>query len=192
MSRAPRRAARAPPARTQSMRGESGNAHREADSPNSDSRAPGKTATCSRGSHEISFDFCRRNLSRGHADQDVAAPQACLLMAKQLPQHALHAVAIDRAGEDALGDDEAEPRDAECVDSGEDTEARTLERSPAGEQRGDVGGAEPQPSTVSAADSQTLNRARPLARRARITARPPRVRMRTRNPWVRFLRRTEG
>lgn len=113
-------------------------------------------------------------------------------MAKQLPQHALHPVAIDRAGKDALGDDEAKPRDAERVDSGEDTEARTLERSPAGEQRGDVGGSEPQPSTISPADSQTLNRARPLARRARITARPPRVRMRTRNPWVRFLRRTEG
>jgi hypothetical protein len=31
-----------------------------------------------------------------------------------------------------------------------------------------------------------------LARRARSTARPPRVRMRTRNPWVRFLRMTEG
>jgi len=31
-----------------------------------------------------------------------------------------------------------------------------------------------------------------LARRARRIARPPRVRMRTRNPWVRFLRITEG
>ena len=32
---------------------------------------------------------------------------------------------------------------------------------------------------------QTANRARPLARRARITARPLLVRMRTKNPWVR-------
>jgi hypothetical protein len=31
-----------------------------------------------------------------------------------------------------------------------------------------------------------------LARRARRIARPPRVRMRTRNPWVRFLRTVEG
>lgn len=30
----------------------------------------------------------------------------------------------------------------------------------------------------------TLNRVRPLARRARITAAPPRVLMRTKNPWV--------
>jgi hypothetical protein len=39
---------------------------------------------------------------------------------------------------------------------------------------------------------QTARRARPRARRARMTARPPRVRMRTRKPWVRFLRTTEG
>lgn len=40
--------------------------------------------------------------------------------------------------------------------------------------------------------NQTPRRWRPLARRARITARPPRVRMRTRNPWVRLRRTTEG
>jgi hypothetical protein len=39
---------------------------------------------------------------------------------------------------------------------------------------------------------QTLNRARPLARRARMTARPLRVRMRTRNPCVRLRRVTDG
>jgi len=36
------------------------------------------------------------------------------------------------------------------------------------------------------------SRARPFARRARITARPPRLRIRTRNPWVRLRRTTEG
>jgi hypothetical protein len=39
---------------------------------------------------------------------------------------------------------------------------------------------------------QTLSRARPFARRARITAAPERVRMRTRKPWVRFRRMTDG
>ena len=39
---------------------------------------------------------------------------------------------------------------------------------------------------------QTANRARPFALRARITALPPRVFMRTRNPWVLFLRVTDG
>jgi len=38
----------------------------------------------------------------------------------------------------------------------------------------------------------TASLARPLARRARITARPPRVFMRTKNPCVRFLLITEG
>ena len=33
---------------------------------------------------------------------------------------------------------------------------------------------------------QALRRARPLARRALMTARPPRVRIRARNPWVRL------
>ncbi len=33
---------------------------------------------------------------------------------------------------------------------------------------------------------QADNRARPLARRALITARPPRVFMRARNPWLRL------
>jgi len=41
-------------------------------------------------------------------------------------------------------------------------------------------------------DAYTASLARPLARRARITARPPRVFMRTKNPWVRFLFVTEG
>lgn len=38
----------------------------------------------------------------------------------------------------------------------------------------------------------TAKRARPLARRAAITARPPLVFMRTRKPWVRFLLVTDG
>jgi hypothetical protein len=39
---------------------------------------------------------------------------------------------------------------------------------------------------------QTPSRFRPLARRARMTERPPRVFMRTRKPWVRLRRVTEG
>ena len=41
-------------------------------------------------------------------------------------------------------------------------------------------------------DAYTASLARPLARRARMTARPPRVFMRTKKPWVRFLLVTEG
>jgi len=39
---------------------------------------------------------------------------------------------------------------------------------------------------------QTASRARPLARRALMTARPLRVFMRTRKPWVRLRRVTDG
>jgi hypothetical protein len=39
---------------------------------------------------------------------------------------------------------------------------------------------------------QTPSRTRPFARRARMTARPPRVFMRTRKPCVRLRRTTEG
>jgi hypothetical protein len=39
---------------------------------------------------------------------------------------------------------------------------------------------------------QTASRARPFARRARSTARPPRVRIRTRKPCVRLRRVTDG
>lgn len=42
------------------------------------------------------------------------------------------------------------------------------------------------------ADAYTARRLRPLARRALITARPPRVFMRTKKPWVRLRRVTEG
>ncbi len=43
-----------------------------------------------------------------------------------------------------------------------------------------------------AATTQTARRLRPLARRALMTARPPRVFMRTKKPWVRARRILEG
>lgn len=44
-----------------------------------------------------------------------------------------------------------------------------------------------QRTQATTATNQALRRDRPLARRALIMARPPRVLMRARNPWVRFL-----
>lgn len=46
--------------------------------------------------------------------------------------------------------------------------------------------AESLPGAAGGRHRYTLSRARPRARRALITARPPRVRMRARNPWVRL------
>ena len=88
------------------------------------------------------FNFAEGNFARRHADQDVAASEARLLRAKQLPQHALHPVAIDRARKDAFRNDETESGNAERIGADEHAESRTPERSPSGEQRGDIGGPE--------------------------------------------------
>ena len=109
-----------------------------------------------------------------------------------LPQRTFRAIAVDRARKDTFGNDKTEPGNTEGVRFEHHTEPGTFDGSPAGKQRGDISRAESLPATVALATAQTLKRARPLARRARSTARPPRVRMRTRNPWVRFLRMTEG
>ena len=128
------------------------------------------------------LDFRQFDLRSAHADQDIPASEARLLRAEQLAQHALHPIAVDRARKNAFRNDEPEPGNAKRVGAGEHAESGTLERASAREQRGDIRGPEAQPSTVTPARAQTPNRVRPLARRARITARPPRVRMRTRNP----------
>src|SRR4029077_12389278 len=190
--RAPCRAARALRARTRSTTDGSGSAFPAWGSPNSGNQRRGRTAACSPGSNETLFYFRQRGLGCSDADQDVAAAKARLMRPEQFPQPALHPVAIDRARKNALGNDQTEPRYAERMGPEGHAESGTSERRTAGEQRNDIGSPETQPSTVAPADAQTPSRARPFARRARITARPPRVRMRTRNPWVRFLRTTEG
>jgi hypothetical protein len=88
------------------------------------------------------FDFVESDFARRHANQDIAASEARLLRAKQLPQHALHPVAIDRAREDTLRNDETESGNAEWIGAKEHAESGPPERSPAGEQRGDIGGPE--------------------------------------------------
>src|SRR5882672_7836624 len=164
------------------MKGGSGSAFPKAGSPNIGNRERGRTADGSSGPYQALFDLTEHEPGRGHANQNVAASETRLLSAKQLPQDALHPVAIDRARKDALGNDQPESGNAERIGSEQHAESGTPERPSAGEKRGDVGRSEALPSTVTPADAQTLNRARPLARRARMTARPPRVRMRTRNP----------
>jgi hypothetical protein len=109
-----------------------------------------------------------------------------------LAQPPLHPVAVNRPWKDALGNDKTEPGHAQHVRSERDRESCASDGPDSRQQRGDIGSAQALPAGIAPALGQTLRRARPLARRARITARPPRVRMRTRKPWVRFLRTTEG
>jgi hypothetical protein len=88
------------------------------------------------------LDFAEGDFAPSHSNQDIAASKTCLRRAKQLPQHALHPIAIDRAREDAFRNDETESGNAERIGAEEHAESGTPERSPAGKQRGDIGGPE--------------------------------------------------
>jgi hypothetical protein len=114
------------------------------------------------------------------------------MTAKPLPEHALRAIAVDRAREDTLRNDKTQSADANGIALEQHAKTRALDGPPSRQERSDICGTEPLSTAKTPALAQTLKRARPLARRARSTARPPRVRMRTRNPCVRFLRTTEG
>jgi len=110
--------------------------------------------------------------------------------AKTFTQQPLRPVAVYGTRKYTLGNNETEPGNTQRICHEKYVEPGALDGSPSGKQPGNVGRAKPLPTAVTLV--QTLKRARPLARRARSTARPPRVRMRTRKPWVRFLRITEG
>ena len=118
-----------------------------------------------------------------------------LAMPEPLADEALDTVAVNCARYMAFGDDQAETAVGEPVGPKLDNERLAPVPATGGEQRRDIGGAEPLARAIRPAPDwrvQTPSRARPFARRARITARPPRVRIRTRNPCVRLRRTTEG
>jgi len=69
-------------------------------SDNSGSRA---ITVCSRRSHQASLDFRQYNCTYGQANQNIAASKSRLLGSKQLPQQALHPVAVDCARKTRLG-----------------------------------------------------------------------------------------
>lgn len=125
----------------------------------------------------------------------VLAREVCLLLAKGLAHQPFNAVTIHCSRRNLSADDNADARPGQCVGLHEHTEMAAYYRRSARQGRpklfapqqalrpGQRGGAR---------RVQTLNRARPLARRARITPRPPRVRIRTRKPWVRLRRVFDG
>jgi hypothetical protein len=148
------------------------------------------TTFCSRRSRQQFRDIGHSERFSRQPDQDVAASKSPLMGAKTFTQHPFHPVAVYGTRKYALGNNETEPRDTQRICLEEYVEPGALYGSPSCKQPGNVGCTKSLPATVTLA--QTLKRARPLARRARSTARPPRVRIRTRKPWVRFLRITEG
>lgn len=128
----------------------------------------------------------------GQAYEHVTAAQLFPVIAKPLAHDALQPVAIDCPAQVPARNDQSQPGRAERIGSELDGEAAAPDAAARGEQRFDVPSAQPLPLRVAPLAAQTPSLARPLARRARITARPPRVRIRTRKPCVRFLRTTEG
>jgi hypothetical protein len=100
---------------------------------------------------------------------------------------------------DGFGHDEPGARDAIIgwADANMDHQAAAAGATPTAKHRGEVavtpqtlGGREH--ALVPHWQRQAERRARPLDRRAEITARPARVRMRRRNPWVFARRRLLG
>ena len=128
-------------------------------------------------------------------DHHIHAAQAVASAAEHLAYQALRAIAVDRPARDPSTDDDTDARLTQPIGPGKHGEMAahpdrtgrqgstilfSTQQPHAARQRRPVGAA------------QTPNRERPLARLARNTARPPRVRMRTRKPWVRLRRVTDG
>jgi len=113
---------------------------------------------------------------------------------KHLPHHALHSIAVDRARRDAPAGDDTDTRLGQAVGPDVKGEIAPRPRFTVRQRRAEMlAPLQPRAARQRAIPlAQALNRARPLARRARSTPRPPRVCMRARKPWVRLRRFTEG
>jgi hypothetical protein len=123
--------------------------------------------------------------------------------ARRFAQYPPDAVAIDRVAQDFLPDDVAHAAGRRLGWRGDELQPRAVVASAGAKYRFER--ANPaEPVTTSAANLRTgrgrrdcccdqgASRARPLARRAESTLRPPTVFIRARKPWVRLRLTTEG
>ena len=117
-------------------------------------------------------------------DHDIHAGRAPRHRAKDLSHHALHSIAIDRARRHAPAGDDPDARAGKVVWPDVQPEIPPHACVAGGERRGELlATMQPRAARQRAVRlPQALNRARPLARRALSTPRPPRVRLRTRKP----------
>jgi hypothetical protein len=133
---------------------------------------------------------------RARTHDHIDARQGGAFGTKYFTHEPLAEVSRYRPRDDAFADNDAEPGRRRAVGSCIDLEP--LARYPAFEceyRRIGVRPVEParaRKRKPACGESQTPRRDRPLARRARITARPPRVFIRTRKPCVRLRRVPEG
>lgn len=151
---------------------------------------------------ELNGNFIQGIGTRHQPDQQVSPDEILLPVPEPLANQALGPVAIHRPAQESLRDNHRHSCDGQAIALDADRKPPGPTPVGAAKQDFDVAPAE----TLSAAKIcrynrfdtrgrawlQTPSRARPLARRARITARPPRVLMRTRKPWVLLRRTTEG
>src|SRR5690349_17430431 len=125
----------------------------------------------------------------------VYTRQAVAHRPEHLADEALCPVTIDRPWRNALGGDNADSGMGKAVGPHEYHEMAPHARSALCQRLGELRPArEPRGARQAGVEllAQTLRRARPLERRARMTARPLRVRMRERNPCVRARRTLDG
>lgn len=126
----------------------------------------------------------------------IVSRDPVLLESERFADQAADAVSRHCARRQPLRNDQRDSRTGGRV--GEPIQVEPVgARDPSGPQyRGDRCRAETlvatQTRAARACRQTTPSRARPFARRARITARPPRLRIRTRKPCVRLRRTTEG
>jgi hypothetical protein len=128
-------------------------------------------------------------------DYYVHAGQAVAHGPEHLAHQSLCPVAIDRPRRDALGGDDADSGMSKPVGPRKYHEMTPHARSAFCQRLGELRPArEPRAARQAGVRplNQTLRRARPFERRARMTARPLRVRMRERNPCVRARRTLDG
>lgn len=123
---------------------------------------------------------------------EVAATQFCLTLAECFTPETSDAISFDRPSHQTLRNDQREPRITEGIDDAVKRKALRSQGAARLERCGYGSGAQPPVAPQTGGARQTASRARPFARRARITARPPRVRILTRKPWARLRRRREG
>ena len=133
---------------------------------------------------------------RARAHDQVNPCECAALGAKYFARDAFTVIARYGARHHTFADYDAETRAGNPVGSGIHLEQPAVDPAFISEHRGErIGTVEPvRPGkrVDLARPGQTPRRARPLARRARTTARPPRVFMRTRNPCVRLRRVVDG
>jgi len=132
------------------------------------------------------------------AHQHIESSEAIAPGAERFTHDTLHPVAIDSSRSHFLAGDDSKPRVSQTVrprkhgemsarpDRAGSERRRKLTRTAQPCRSRKIHPRRPVPAV------QTASLARPFARRARSTARPPRVRIRTRKPCVRLRRVTDG